>query len=81
LNDDSKNINIVGFHPLESSLVVLGYGAIVFNLFFFDRGDGCIYFKKENFNTQLDGCFQLFIFLDTITVFLLVKVKRISPWF
>jgi uncharacterized membrane protein len=46
LNDDSKNINIVGFHPLESSLVVLGYGAIVFNLFFL-TGVMVVYILKK----------------------------------
>jgi hypothetical protein len=31
---DSKTSNGIGFHPLESSLIVLGYGAIVFNMVF-----------------------------------------------
>jgi len=31
----SKNIDAISFQPLKSSLIVLGYSALIFNLIFF----------------------------------------------
>ena len=29
-----KDVNVIGFQPLQSSLIVLGYGAVIFNFLF-----------------------------------------------
>jgi hypothetical protein len=42
-----KNPNVLGFQPLESTLIILGYGAVLFNFIFLLSSLIVYFFKKE----------------------------------
>jgi len=65
-----KNPNVVGFQPLESTLIILGYGAILFNFIFLLSSLIVYLFKKEIPVTNWMLLFNLVLFFIQLIYFL-----------
>jgi hypothetical protein len=65
-----KNPNAVGFQPLESTLIVLGYGAVLFNFIFLLSSLIVYFFKKETAVPKGLLLFNLVLFFVQLIYFL-----------
>jgi len=65
-----KNPNVLGFQPLESTLIILGYGAVLFNFIFLLSSLIVYFFKKEIPVTKGLLLFNLVLFFIQLIYFL-----------
>ena len=65
-----KNPNVLGFQPLESTLIILGYGAVIFNFIFLLSYLIAYLFKKGNLVPKWILLFNLVLFIVQLIYFL-----------
>lgn len=65
-----KNPNVLGFQPLESTLIILGYGAVIFNLIFLFSYLIAYLFKKGMSVPKWILLFNLILFFVQLIYFL-----------
>jgi len=65
-----KNPNVLGFQPLESTLIILGYGAVLFNFIFLLCSLVVYLFKKELPVANWILLFNLVLFFIQLIYFL-----------
>lgn len=69
-NKAGRNPNVVGFQPLESTLIILGYGAVIFNFIFLLSYLIAYLFKKGMSVPKWILLFNLVLFFVQIIYFL-----------
>ena len=65
-----RNPNVLGFQPLESTLIILGYGAVLFNFIFLLSSLIAYLFKKEIPVANWMLLFNLVLFFIQLIYFL-----------
>lgn len=65
-----KNPNVLGFQPLESTLIILGYGAVIFNFIFLLSYLIAYLFKKGMSVPKWILLFNLVLFIVQLIYFL-----------
>ncbi len=65
-----KNPNVLGFQPLESTLIILGYGAVIFNFIFLLSYLIAYLFKKAKLVPKWILLFNLVLFIVQLIYFL-----------
>jgi len=70
VNKAGKNPNVLGFQPLESTLIILGYGAVIFNFIFLLSYLIAYLFKKGMSVPKWMLLFNLVLFFIQIIYFL-----------
>ena len=65
-----KNPNVLGFQPVESTLIILGYGAVIFNFIFLLSYLIAYLFKKGMSVPKWMLLFNLVLFFIQIIYFL-----------
>lgn len=65
-----KNPNVLGFQPLESTLIILGYGAVIFNFIFLLSYLIAYLFKKGMSVPKWILLFNLVLFFVQLIYFL-----------
>ena len=65
-----KNPNVLGFQPLESTLIILGYGAVIFNFIFLLSYLIAYLFKKGMSVSKWMLLFNLVLFFIQLIYFL-----------
>jgi hypothetical protein len=65
-----KNPNVLGFQPLESTLIILGYGAVIFNFIFLLSYLIAYLFKKGKLVPKWILLFNLVLFIVQLIYFL-----------
>lgn len=65
-----ENPNVLGFQPLESTLIILGYGAVLFNFIFLLSSLIIYLIKKEIPVAQWILLFNLVLFIIQLIYFL-----------
>lgn len=72
VNNDAagNNADVIGFQPLQSSLIVLGYGAVIFNFIFLLSSLVFFIFKKTLPFPAWILLFNLILFVTQLVYFL-----------
>ena len=65
-----ENPNVLGFQPVESTLIILGYGAVLFNFIFLLSYLIAYFFKKEIAVPKWILLFNLVLFFIQLIYFL-----------